>query len=79
MTLEKHRLDGIPRITRRTLPTSEFEAMLKGAGYTYLGSAPAQGNRHKAWWTHDTYRRVEAIYSPDRQIVITAYHTEELA
>ncbi|MBF2097480.1 MAG: hypothetical protein IGQ88_03755 [Gloeomargaritaceae cyanobacterium C42_A2020_066] len=76
MTLEKHRLDGIPQITRKTLPAPEFEALLKGAGYSYLGSAPAQGGRRKTWWTHGTHRRVEVIYSPDMQTVITAYHPE---
>ena len=28
MTLDKHKLDGIPQITTKTLPTSDFEGML---------------------------------------------------
>ena len=74
MTLDRHSLDGIPQITARTLPSSEFEELLINAGYTKLGTAPAQGNRVKSWWTHPTYRRVEVIYSPDLATAITAYH-----
>ena len=76
MTLDKHKLDGINRIQARTLPASEFEQLLVSAGYSKIGTAPAKGNRIKSWWTHSTYRRLEAIYSPDSTIVITAYHTE---
>lgn len=75
MTLDKHQFDGIGRITVKTLPTLTFEQLLLDAGYTKIGTAPAQGNRLKAWWTHPTYRRLEVIYSPDSSIVITAYHT----
>lgn len=75
MTLDKHQFDGIGRITAKTLPASSFEQLLLDAGYTKIGTAPAQGNRLKAWWTHPTYRRLEVIYSPDSSIVITAYHT----
>jgi hypothetical protein len=74
MTLDKHTLDGIPPITSKTLPASDFEATLINAGYTKIGTAPAQGNRIKSWWTHPTYRRVEVIYSPDMALAITAYH-----
>jgi hypothetical protein len=44
------------------------------AGYTVVGSALAKGNRIKVWWNHPSFRRVETIYSPDRSLVITAYH-----
>ncbi|MBW4659148.1 MAG: hypothetical protein KME15_10770 [Drouetiella hepatica Uher 2000/2452] len=74
MTLDKHKIDGIPQITVKTLPAADFDQQLIQAGYSKLGSAPAQGNRLKVWWTHPTYTRVEAIYSPDRAIAITAYH-----
>jgi len=74
MTLDKHKIEGIPRITTRTLPSEEFDALLIQAGYSKIGSAPAQGNRLKVWWTHPTFDRVEAIYSPDGKIAITAYH-----
>lgn len=74
MTLDKHELDGIPQITSKTLPKEDFETLLGKAGYQLTGSAPAKGNRIKVWWNHTTYRRIEAIYSPDGQIVITAYH-----
>lgn len=75
MTLDKHQLDGISRIQTKILPTSVFEQLLINAGYSQIGTAPAQGNRFKAWWVHPTYRRLEVIYSSDRAIVITAYHT----
>ncbi len=74
MTLDTHQLDGIPQITVKTLPSTEFELLLVGAGYAKIGTAPAQGNRLKVWWNHSTFRRIEAIYSPDGTVAITAYH-----
>jgi hypothetical protein len=74
MTLDKHNIDGLPGITSEVLPAEDFEVVMKQAGYETSGSAPARGNRIKVWWVHDSYRRVEAIYSPDKRIVITAYH-----
>lgn len=74
MTLDKHTLQGITQITAKTLPTANFEQLMTGAGYTKIGSAPAKGNRLKVWWNHSTFSRVEAIYSADMQVVITAYH-----
>ncbi|CBN57015.1 MULTISPECIES: hypothetical protein [Kamptonema] len=74
MTLDKHKLDGIPQITVKTLLSTEFELILLTAGYAKIGTAPAQGNRLKVWWTHSTFRRIEAIYSPDGTVAITAYH-----
>lgn len=76
MTLDKHVIDGVPGITSKILPTEDFEAAMKQAGYEMSGSAPAKKNRIKVWWSHDSYRRVEAIYSPDKRKVITAYHPE---
>ena len=74
MTLNKHQIDGLPKILDRTMPTSKFEQILLNAGYTKAGTAAAKGNRIKSWWTHLSYRRVEVIYSPDGALVITAYH-----
>ena len=74
MTLDKHKLDGITQITAKTLPSTEFELLLLTAGYGKIGTAPAQGNRLKVWWTHSTFRRIEAIYSADGIVAITAYH-----
>jgi hypothetical protein len=74
MTLDKHKLDGIAQITAKTLPSTEFELLLLTAGYGKIGTAPAQGNRLKVWWTHPTFRRIEAIYSADGIVAITAYH-----
>ncbi|MGG6266750.1 hypothetical protein ACQ4M3_10225 [Leptolyngbya sp. AN03gr2] len=74
MTLDKHKIEGVSQITTKTLPAEEFDRMLIEAGYDKIGSAPAQGNRLKIWWTHPTYPRVEAIYSPDGAVAITAYH-----
>ncbi|PSB53209.1 hypothetical protein C7B67_04020 [filamentous cyanobacterium Phorm 6] len=74
MTLDKHKLDGITQITVKTLPSTEFELLLLTAGYGKIGTAPAQGNRLKVWWTHPTFRRIEAIYSADGIVAITAYH-----
>ncbi|MDB9494772.1 hypothetical protein PN441_12510 [Spirulina major CS-329] len=77
MTLDKHKLDGIAQITAKTLPTTEFENLLLAAGYEQVGSAPAKGNRIKVWWTHPQYRQIEAIYSPDGNTAITAYHVAD--
>lgn len=74
MTLDKHHIDGLGRITSKTLVAQAFEQLLLNAGYSKIGTAPAQGNRAKAWWTHTTYRRLEVIYSPDMSVAITAYH-----
>ncbi len=76
MTLDKHQIDGVPQITSKTLPAIDFEERLIQAGYIKVGSAPAQGNRLKIWWTHSEFNRVEAIYSPDGAIAITAYHVD---
>ena len=76
MTLNRHRIDGLPKILDTTMPATRFEQMLTDAGYTKFGTAPAKGNRIKAWWTHPTYRRVEVIYSVDVATVVTAYHAQ---
>ena len=39
MTLDKHKLDGIPQITVKTLPSREFELLLLTAGYGKMGTA----------------------------------------
>ncbi len=75
MTLNKHRIDGLPRILDRTMSTTKFEPMLTTAGYIKIGTTAAKGNRVKAWWMHPNYRRVEVIYSYDGNVVVTAYHT----
>jgi hypothetical protein len=76
MTLDKHKIDGVPQVTSRILPSPEFDQLLSQAGYTKVGTAPAKGNRIKAWWTHSEYQRVEAIYSSDGTVAITAYHVD---
>jgi len=52
---------------------SDFEQLIRDAGYKNRLLQP--GNRVKVWWSHPTFSRVEAIYSPDLTLVITAYHT----
>ncbi|MDJ0601211.1 MAG: hypothetical protein QNJ37_20505 [Crocosphaera sp.] len=74
MTLDKHQIDGLSPISSKILPAEVFEQLMFNAGYSVAGSAPARGNRIKIWWNHPSFRRVEAIYSPDRNLVITAYH-----
>jgi hypothetical protein len=74
MTLDKHIIQGLAAFTSKTLPSSEFEKLMINAGYFEVGTAPAQGGRVKVWWSHDNYPRVESIYSPDKSIVLTAYH-----
>jgi hypothetical protein len=74
MTLDKHAIQGIPSISAKTLSASDFERLMVNSGYIKLGAAPAKGNRIKVWWNHPNFPRVESIYSPDMQVVITAYH-----
>ncbi len=74
MTLNKHQIQGLPNFTSTILDASTFELLMVGAGYSKSGSAPAKGNRVKVWWIHNQFPRVESIYSPDKQIVITGYH-----
>lgn len=74
MTLDKHIIQGIAPISAKTLSADDFAQLMVASGYTKIGSALAKGNRVKAWWSHQTFPRVEAIYSPDMQLVITAYH-----
>lgn len=76
MTLDKHQINGLPEFCTRTLPAAEFENRMLAAGYSQVGLAPAQAGRSKIWWGHPDYQRVESIYSPDKQTVITAYHVE---
>jgi hypothetical protein len=74
MTLDRHKIEGVPQITVRVLSAETFDEQLIQAGYVKIGTAPAQGNRIKSWWTHPDYPRVESIYSPDGTVAITAYH-----
>jgi hypothetical protein len=74
MTLDKHQIDGIGGFSEKLLPASQFEELMTNAGYSQIGSAPAQGGRWKFWWTHETFNNVESIYSNDKSTVITAYH-----
>lgn len=74
MTLDKHTIQGLSTFTTNTLPSREFEKKMIDAGYYETGTAPAQSGRIKVWWSHDSYPRVESIYSFDRNVVITAYH-----
>lgn len=74
MTLDKHNIEGLAVFTTKTLLSREFERRMVDAGYFEVGTASAQGGRVKVWWSHNEYPRVESIYSPDRNIVLTAYH-----
>ncbi len=74
MTLDKHTIQGLAAFTSKTLPKNEFEKLMLNAGYFEVGTAPAQGRRVKVWWSHDSYPRVESIYSLDNNTVLTAYH-----
>jgi hypothetical protein len=73
MVLSKHKIEGIEQIQTATLPSDEFDQLLRNAGYEIAGTAPAQGGRYKVWWIHPDYGRVESIYSADKLTAITAY------
>lgn len=74
MTLDKRTIQGLPAFTTTTLSKSEFEERMINAEYYEVGTAPGQGGRIKVRWSHNAYPRVESIYSPDKNIVLTAYH-----
>jgi hypothetical protein len=74
MTLDKHQIDGIEGFSQKVLAANQFEELMIDAGYSKFGSAPAQGDRLKVWWNHQTFKNVESIYSSDLSVVITAYH-----
>ena len=78
MTLNKHQIQGLPKLKCQTLSSTQFEKLMIDASYSISGTAPAQGDRIKVWWIHDQYPRVESIYSPDKKTVITAYHLKSL-
>jgi len=76
VTLGKHCIQGVtlPKVEPRS--SQYFESLMVNAGYTISGSAAAQGNRVKIWFIHAKYSRVEAIYSGDLKVTITAYHVQ---
>jgi hypothetical protein len=74
MTLNKHKIQGLDKFRVSTLDSTRFEQIMQDAGYSIVGTAPAQGGRVKVWWSHSNYPRVESIYSADTTLVITAYH-----
>lgn len=74
MTLNKHLIQGLDPFNAPTIAAATFEQKMNDAGYTNMGSAPAQGKRVKVWWVHSSHPRVESIYSQDMKTVITAYH-----
>ncbi len=46
MTLDKHQIDGLSPILSKILPAENFEQLMLNAGYTVMGSAPANGYYH---------------------------------
>ena len=74
MTLNKHLIQGLPVFKSKTTSSKNFEELMTNAGYFQIGCGVGQANRIKLWWSHDYYPLVEATYSPDKKIVITAYH-----
>jgi hypothetical protein len=74
MTLNKHEIKGLKKFDVPTISSIHFQQMMEAAGYSISASAPAKGGRFKVWWSHSSHPRVESIYSPDKVLVITAYH-----
>ncbi|WP_019499181.1 hypothetical protein [Pseudanabaena sp. PCC 6802] len=75
MTLDKHIIKGIPPFRVKTCNAQRFEDLMIQAGYQKSGSGQGKGGRIKVWWAHPTHGLVEAIYTGDKQTVITAYPT----
>jgi hypothetical protein len=76
MTLDKHPISGVRSFGRKTVASIVFEKAMISAGYEKTGSIVTWQGRVKVWWEHKTYNRVESIYSPDKRVVITAYHVD---
>lgn len=76
MTLDKHVIRNVAPFRVKILPANRFESIMNQAGYLKTNSAPAYQGRYYVYFEHTIYGRVEAIYSPDKQTVITAYHPE---
>jgi len=76
VTLGQHLIRGVTLPKVKPLSSQYFESLMVNAGYMISGSAAAQGNRLKIWVTHASSPRVEAIYSGDRKVTITAYHVQ---
>lgn len=76
MTLGKHEIKGITLNQIKPIPASAFEKLMVEAGYFKFGSAPTFQGRWFVYFEHSAFGRVEAVYSPDKKIVITAYHPD---
>lgn len=76
MTLDRHIIRNVNPFRVKTLPAFQFESIMKNAGYIKTNSSPAYQGRYYIYFEHTVYGRVETIYSPDKQTVITAYHPE---
>lgn len=74
MTLDKHRLDGLPPFNTKVMSATQFEGLLLQVGYIKTSAMPAQGGRRMVSWIHLQHRKVAAIYSQDMKTVVTAYH-----
>lgn len=76
MTLDKHEIQGLPKIPYKVLPIIVFERMLLNAGYYKTATVNTHNNRIKVWFNHSIYPRVECIYSIGSNKCITAYHKD---
>ncbi|WP_055075394.1 hypothetical protein [Pseudanabaena sp. 'Roaring Creek'] len=74
MTLGKHKIRGITLKGIKVLPASEFEQMMTDAQYRKTYITTASGDRWFVYFEHLFFGKVEAVYSRDKKIVITAYH-----
>jgi hypothetical protein len=73
VTLGKHVISGLTLNQIRPLPASVFERLMTEAGYFRTNSAPTFRGRYFIYFEHSTFDRVEAVYSHDKKMVITAY------
>ena len=76
MPLDKHELQGLPKISYKVLPIAVFENMLTKAGYYKTGSVNTHNNRVKVWFNHNSFNRIECIYCTNTNKCITAYHKD---
>lgn len=74
MTLDEHEIQGLPKITKKSLRAKTFERLMQESGYSPYEQKRARGNRWEIYWEHNEYPNVLTIYTNDKDIVITAYH-----
>jgi len=74
LRLDQHVLNCADSWDIKVEPTHLFEDLIKKIGYTEVEAIKMKERRLKVLWTHPQHRRIEAVYSENRGLFLTAYH-----